>query len=57
MSFLLWLCLILLLVNAFDWTILIVSDGCGHAGPVDFATRLGSPMMSLGIPVAVLLLL
>ena len=29
-------------------------DGRGHAGPVDFATRLGSPMMSLGIRVAVL---
>ena len=54
--FWLWLCLILLLVDALDFTILIVSDGRGHAGPVDFATRLGSPMMSLGIPVAVLLL-
>jgi hypothetical protein len=53
----LWLCLILLLVDALDFTILIVSDGRGHAGPVDFTTRLGSPMMSLGIPVAVLLLL
>ncbi len=53
----LWLCLVLLLVDALDFTILIVSDGRGHAGPVDFASRLGSPMMSLGIPVAAVLLL
>ena len=39
-------------MDALDFTILIVSDDRGHAGPVDFATRLGSPMMSLGIPVA-----
>ena len=31
----------LLLVDALDFTILIVSDGRGHAGLVDFATRLG----------------
>ena len=52
MSFRLWLCLILLLVDALDFTILIVSDGRGHAGPVDFATRLGSPMMSPIVGVA-----
>ncbi len=48
---------ILCLVSVLDFKILFVSDGRGHAGPVDFATRLGSPMMSLGMPVAVLLLL
>ncbi len=44
---------ILCLVSVLDFKILFVSDGRGHAGPVDFATRLGSPMMSLGMPVAV----
>ena len=44
---------ILCLVSVLDFKILFVSDGRGHAGPVDFATRLGSPMMSLGLPVAV----
>jgi hypothetical protein len=43
----------LCVVSVLDFKILIVGDGRGYDGRVDFATRLGSPMVSLNWHVAV----